>query len=271
MDFSLEEIPQDYQLEKVPTPPSDPRKKVPEEISSFRLEPFKLPESNPGAPNSDDVKFALENEFAYGTSYDSFSKGKVTIAAPPIRGKLGPEMDNLISNLKVQNVPEDLQSAVGEAYTKTALMTKKSAIAALGFDPAKIAVEWGNRDVTVAGFYSPKVDSMYVNQHYYDTMLHESMHRGFEILRKEGTLTDKEKEFIGLNTEELAVRHLVQEHAKTEVPPLDNKTEGAHLERQGQYAFSNENIVTRERKAMLNTLEKKAADLIAKKHPGGPR
>jgi hypothetical protein len=207
-------------------------------------------------PSADDVAFARKNDATYGDPSAGFLTGKGNV----------PQMD-------IQTIPFLLRggSGIGAGASRAPvdketsdnlykgwLASKQSAVAGLGFDPHNMVVSPpSTTQLNVGGLYTPGSDNMWFDQQRYpEAAVHESMHRGIQQLRDAGTLPPG----IDHSREELLVRALMQRNF-------------GDLERNRKYSAKDQ--IDASKPLMSDpdifTIENAAADLYAKRKPGGPR
>ena len=171
-----------------------------------------------------------------------------------------PWMDpKIVAKLKPSEgrVTQETADALYQAY----LAAQRSAVAMLGFDPRHMVTSpSGEYEASVSGAYAPEVDKIWTQaEGAASNPVHESMHRGFDILRKS---EPKSPDIPSSGSEERVVRELMA------------NTYGNVEEKRNPEAVKNardyleNNYSERQR---LSKIEKMAADLIAKRHPAGPR
>lgn len=159
-----------------------------------------------------------------------------------------------------------LSSQTQDELYKAWLASQNSAIAALGFDPYRMTVspEKG-KDLSVAGMYNPKNDAIWAylgNEP--SAPVHESIHRGFKMLRDAGLEAPKEGSktlYPGMDGEEMMTRMLMERL----FPGIEGGDKQAKQARDALKAFPKDN------NAYIDRMEKAASELIAKRTPRGPR
>ena len=151
---------------------------------------------------------------------------------------------------------------------------QKSPVAALGFDP-RVTVHTdlkpGDKGYNLGGLYTPGKDTLWYSTDHEDSVVHESMHRGIEQLRKSGNLPDEVKEYIKThdNAEEYLVRGMMVKH-------LGDKELGAGKLNDEQVndaksRMQDSGVAGQRFRNATDALEAAASKYIASKHPGGPR
>lgn len=144
-----------------------------------------------------------------------------------------------------------------DQITRVWLAAQKSPIAALGFDPHHIiSSQRRGLSATIGGFYAGgDEDKAWFDRNSEESAVHESLHRGVEMLRKDGSLK------IYKDQEEIIVRALMMKHfPNVEIAVDPQSARFKQIERA-------KTIDPKE----LDRFEAVAAKLIAKRHPGGPR
>ncbi len=224
-------------------------------------------------PTSDDVAFARVNDYSYGQPWAPEFEGKSArlLSGSPNQVPMQTALlgaDKPVDSLAPQAAP------LKDLYAKAALASEGSALAKLGFDPNKMAVDVGHdpRQMNIEGMYNPKSDQIYANAQLPDVMVHESIHRGIEKL-KNSPFWQKEFDPIVDNSlkNEMIVRHLMAtkmgdpEAANDSWAPVskDQRNDANYLFNKSPYAG--------ERSKILSQMEDAAANYIAQKRPGGPR
>lgn len=151
-----------------------------------------------------------------------------------------------------------------EDIHKAWLASEKSPVSKLGFNPAKFYVT-PDANMTAAGGYAPKEDQIWLDTSSKSTPVHESIHRGIEMIRKEGLMPKDLERFKEENiVRALMVRHHGNIEIDREVPGADPEKLKAFREKIRAQAASIPDD-------KLDKLEKVAAEYVAKKRPGGPR
>lgn len=194
------------------------------------------------------------------SAVNSINRGTLGMERPPVAGDV-PGLDpKYVKNMKSTEgrVTAETQKALYQAY----LAAQRSALAKLGFDPRRMITSPDSEYVSSAtGVYVPEDDVMWVQPEYAPSnAVHESMHRGMEILRK-----DDPKELKNLQggaREETIVRQMML----NKYGPVEAERNPEAVERAKEMLH-----YFREERNRLDELEKMAARLIAKRHPAGPR
>lgn len=205
----------------------------------------------------------------YGTGIEGYADG----TAKTLDGN-GYEGDpRQIASWISGSQPQAPPAAATDVYRQALLAVPHSAIAALGFDPHRMGLDSSGDKSSLAGFYVPSADMAWANTRYPSAVVHESFHRGIQLLQDAGMLNDDEKKWLrdrmigGGGREELAVRRMMQtEMGNPEATESSGKVGNAQqAEARAHFESSKES------QEMLRRLEAKAAMLIAKRRPGGPR
>lgn len=211
-------------------------------------------------PGNEEVDFARKSGF-YKDMYEPWTEGQVArVFKDDIRGKNIADLpDEKLSKMVSGN------KDTAEVYAKGALVSNRIPIAALGFNPDRATLETTLKDVNIAGAYSPNKDRMFVIADYASTIVHESIHRGLEYIRRnseEGKkILDKMREHTA---EETIVRHLMATQAGN---PESGRGELADEQiKAAQYAYSN-SVLADKRNADLKRLTEIAQELQAKRYP----
>jgi hypothetical protein len=178
------------------------------------------------------------------------------------------------------DVPPNMKNDVADVYQRAALAANRSPISALGYDPSKFAMEFGNRETNLGGFYQPKNDEGWANAHYFETLVHEATHRGLQELKNSDLLSPEARKFLDTkDNDELAVRHLMQKYAGVKVPTeAEDKTASGSLERSADWSAKYGRDYSAQGpfsdvpwKKRIEEIEQAAIKLNARKRPGGPR
>lgn len=191
---------------------------------------------------------------------ESINRGTLGVERPPVAGDV-PGLDpRYVKGLKSTEgrVTPETQKALYQAY----LAAQRSALAQLGFDPRRMITSPDSEYVSSAtGVYVPEDDVMWVQPEYAPSnAVHESMHRGMEILRKDNP--QELKNLQGGGREETIVRQMMLD----KYGPVEAERNPEAVERAKELLH-----YFREDRNRLNELEKMAAKLIAQRHPAGPR
>lgn len=162
-----------------------------------------------------------------------------------------------------------LREKIGTAYAQAALAANRSAISTLGFDPTHIGLDTKTGPATIGGAFSPSQDKIWANvvKGNESSIVHESIHRGFDYLRKN---SPEAKEILSKMPEENLVRYMMY---KTMGDPegkqgeIDAKQRQDAIDRFEKFQFGE----YPKWKDNLNRLEEIAAELHKEKRPRGPR
>lgn len=198
---------------------------------------------------------SFKNERTYGTNAEAYTQGDAN------QKKISSDLAVAWHNRDVKTasgystLPPEMTSQERDTVHKQWMASQKSAVSQLGFDPGKI-LKTDKARLNVGGFYDPNVDETWVDTEFTSAAVHESMHRGVEMMRKEGLLPKMDYK------EEYVVRALMLRHF-------------GEIERQGDKAGrkgdTQVDIGKRIPAEVLDKIEKAAEDYLAKKRPGGPR
>jgi hypothetical protein len=204
---------------------------------------------------------AVKQAYDYPMSGSSDTKSVVNGTSMNANNSAG-NLENvarLANQVGVKSNPE-AADVMRQAYTAT----RNNAIAALGFNPRRTAIDMSKNDTNLAGFYSPKQDTVYAkgltNP---ESITHESIHRGINMLDQAGLLTPEESKFMDNgNNQEMAVRYIMA----TKMGDPDNHNNngdnelGQEQRSASLYRFLNA-YHTDDRK-MLDNIELKAARML---------
>jgi hypothetical protein len=254
-------------------------------------QPTVYPASQPTQyPTSDDVDFARKNDYSYGQPWAPEFEGK---SARLLTGD--PNQVPIPATTLGSNIPIDRRGSnmapLEDYYAKAALASERSALAKLGFDPNKAAIDVGTNpaNVSVLGQYKSSkggTDQIYANARTPSTLVHESIHRGIQKLKDSPFWKPEFNDFSPATAnDELLVRHLMQSRMgdptvpefKSYMPNYDFKQpvqqgSGRELEATARALFDpNQSSLAKSRQKTLDAMEAAAANYIAQRRPGGPR
>jgi len=213
-------------------------------------------------PGAKEVGRAKMTDLAYGTPMAAYFGDQ-----PP---KIPTATFSEVEKAYPYNVPSGRleppeQRRLG-AIQKGWLAARKSSVAQLGFDPQRtVMTDQPGRTVGLGGYFQPQADTMWFDVNLDpEAIVHESMHRGLHMLRKEG-LIPPELGITGggqraFDRDELLVRAMMLHHFKD--------VESVQYGRRHEQVEQAEKVIP---KSDIAKIEKIAADYIAKKHPMGPR
>lgn len=229
-------------------------------------------------PNAADVNAAVVGGAGYETPFASFLRGDTakTLSFDSVRGDTD-KIDELIKRAKI--VP-------GDAKTRQVLMAgymaaNRSAIAGLGFDPREVGLTTDAGKTTVGGLTFPDSGRIWSNAAAEGNVVHESIHRGFSMLRTDPDTPSALKAWLNerplgsrADFEELAVRYIM---AKT-MGNIEMKRDGgagelgqAQIDRAIKI-FEEPGATGDRNRRNLADLEERATMLVKARHPfGGPR
>jgi hypothetical protein len=231
--------------------------------------PKYFPSSRPATyPTSEDVDFARKQDYSYGQpwAHEVNNQSARFLVGDPNEEDL---KTDLVGGKRLEQWQKGTPRLnISDLYGKAALAAEHSALAKLGFDPNRAAMDTLHdpHRMNVIGYYDPFKDKIYSNAEMPYNLIHESIHRGVDKLRESPYW---EKDFGRLEHEDI-VRYLMKnkmgdpEAIWKGKPGYDQQI--AHAEwnfDKGLYAERN--------KKLLEAMEKAASQYIAAKHPGGPR
>lgn len=240
-------------------------------------------------PDENEVNFAKQYGF-YEDMYEPYSEGKLQrvlgeefnkVIPGPKKGQTktvsetvalaanqveGGNTRKLMENLDKNTVFAKEYPELADIYAKGRLVSNRIPLASLGFDPEKTTydVKIGN-DVNIAGLYSPSSDRIYVNSTFPGTLVHESIHRGIALVRKQDPEFFKT---LKLPDEESTVRYLMATQAGDPESKFRGDATLSHAQRKAALE------AYKRFPAYVDSLERlseRAAKLIAERRPGGPR
>jgi len=222
-------------------------------------------------PNSDDVAFAKKAGFGYGNPAESFIEGKAAQVLKPDTD--GMKIEDIVKATKdpksVSVIDTEKDPIAGkqldDVYTKAALAVNRMPIAALGFEPRKAAMDVQLGKANLGGLYSPSEDTMWVNSTYPSALVHESTHRGINLLRG----NPEAKQILGdMPNEEAIVRYLMAKQGGDDEKGLGGISDA---QREGALYSFDKGLRSNTYQKNLQSLDKIAQDMIAKRNPRGPR
>ena len=214
-------------------------------------------------PNQDDVANARANDASYGDLSAAFVQ-------PPYGGQLpNPSgADNIVDAFnrledtgKLGVAPTPITSDVSANLMQGYLASRRSALAGLGFDPRHMAISQAPEErLNIAGEYNPHTDQILTSGSYPSTTVHESMHRGMNMLRDAGMMPPEAEKM----SEEAIIRgQMLRNFGNTE---LGRGTTGDEQIQDGRFYNENSNF-----SPTMDAIETAAQKLYATKHPRGPR
>ena len=222
-----------------------------------------------GATYGSPVAPMLENPFAkiksmsLDAAADAYNRGVLGNERPPVAGDV-PGLDpKIVSKMPSTEGRATLETR--DALYRAYLAAQRSALASMGFDPRRMittpADEEGRR-ASVTGAYVPDNDRIWTQAEYAPpNPVHESMHRGLDILRKN---YGKDKPDVIPN--DYDEERIVREMMLRQYGPVEEKRNPDAV---ANAKFRLDNFY--EERKRLDQLERLAAEFMAKKHPGGPR
>lgn len=226
-------------------------------------------------PNRDDAQFAAAQDFSYGKPWASnFTDQQYNVLTGDpnavLRGK--PVQSEIQSGDYLKSMPDSLgQHPADNFYKKAALATNRSALASLGFDPSKAALDFNmGPHATIYGAYSPKTDEIYSNALHPSNIVHESIHRGMEHLKN----SPYWKSEFGYLDPEMVVRHLMKTKMGDPETVVGADNPGQQQINEATKMFEGPEGMFQpgaNRRRILADMETAASKYIAAKNPRGPR
>ena len=214
-------------------------------------------------PNDVDAKIAQQVKQTYGDAVATFLQpGSLTrhMSVPNLLTAFN-DTGTFETASRIASTPEERDNIL-----KNWLGAQKSPVSALGFDPNHTVTSLQKTDLNVAGIYMPKSDTMWYDTASQDSVVHESIHRGIEILRKSGDLPKSVEETMDNHGgEEYMVRALKVKYFGDIEAPI-GKTSAQQVERAKQLMTEYPDF-----KQAMDDLENAAAKHLAMQHPKGPR
>jgi hypothetical protein len=218
-----------------------------------------------GYPGAADVALARSSDASYGDPSAAFVQPQPSVYGPlSPQGQYSGRLPILPSKSQVEGAFNDAAvpspspaGPVSDNLMQGFLASRRSALAALGFDPHHMAI--GNApptNWTTGGQYTPSSDQIVSTGQYPSTTVHESMHRGIQELRAAGMLPSD------MGDEEEAVRaQMLGNYGDVE---LGRGSLGDMQVENARYFRSHF-------PGRVDALEAAAAKLYAQQHPRGPR
>ncbi len=216
-------------------------------------------------PTEDEAGFAQGSDYSYGQPSAAYATGNLAHLLTGSPNQSPMEARNFqSSSLPIPGAPDNY-------YMRALLAVEGSPLAKLGFDPAKVALDI-TRDpsnMNIVGMYRPKSDEIYANAFDPSAIVHESIHRGIQMLKDSPYWRPEFNEMLGPNNEH-AVRFLMKTKMGNpeEVSPGQ---EGQKQINQAMFNFSPRSLGSEKRNELLTAMEDAAARYMAKTRPMGPR
>lgn len=213
-------------------------------------------------PSQNDLTIARNVDQSYGDPSAPFitpnnAKMRITPNADTMAAYANNDAELAI---KPVTVDQKMSDEMGIAW----LASGKSPVAALGFDPRKISTavpSEGAKEFNIAGQYTPSTDSILTMGAYNSTIVHESTHRGLEMLRKAGMMPKKAEE---LDEEKLTRLFMMKHFGEIE------KGRGKVADDQIKYAIDRYKY-NPDYKEMMDQIEAAAQKLISQRKGLGPK
>jgi len=236
-------------------------------------------------PTSQDALEARKYGFGYGSGNEPYIQGDVARIFGHTRSATGefvPESgqgfpvrtlssatDNPLysGNVDLRTpAAAPIKETMGTALAQAALAANRSPVAALGFDPSRATFDVEIQNPTTRGAYSPSGDSIYstLPGPQPSNIVHESIHRGLQELRKDPKLNGPFGLFSRLPDEEMIVRYLIAKQA-------GDPEKGIGGEGEKQRADALRVMESGAYGRALQELNQAAANAYAARRPGGPR
>ena len=253
-------------------------------------------------PTTDDAEFARKYDYAYGQSWEPFfNNATAVVIGQDTKGGFKPseamgastgDVKSIFVSEPSKNVDltlaknAEIKEELKDVFARAALATNRSGLATLGFAPSRTMMDIVTKKDTayIAGAYDRPHEAdksekgphttekqsnvLYSNLAVHDAIVHESIHRGIQLLRERQPEAVKDL-FDKMNnvSEEYVVRYLMQTRMGN---PEAGTGEGADEQlKTAKVLFAG--YKTEERREALEQLDALAAEEYAKKRPGGPR
>ena len=221
---------------------------------------------NQNYPSNEDLSVARQNDQAYGDPAAGYmTPGNANLRIVP---KLTTSM-KLANNDMLSEVPtRPIDQEMSDTTSKAWLAAQRSPIMSLGFDPRAMTTspKKGNEDlkININGSYTPSSDEIWTSGQYDSTIVHESVHRALEKLRKANMmppLPGRDFAKVDLDGETVTRAFMAKYFGDIE------KGRGEKSDEQ----VTRGQRILKEYGDYLSKIEESAAKLIAKERPRGPR
>jgi Large polyvalent protein associated domain 38 len=243
--------------------------------------------SQSGYPTKEDAAHAREAGFGYGDVQNMLfgdeartlgRPERITVRDPKTKkvsasenwrsiGGAGKYLEELIASVDdntKSRLTKITDPEMRDNITRAALAANRTALATLGFDMRRLVLDTESKGTNFGGAYDPKTDGMFVVGSEPSAMVHESMHRGIELVRKQRPELFKD---WPSDREEMAVRWLMQKHGDVE----SGRGETADKQIAQAKTLYGDSYWGPSRRAALDKIEAAAAELLAQRRPRGPR
>jgi hypothetical protein len=210
-------------------------------------------------PTSEDAARARANNLEYGSPAASFGKKNVKSQVAPLS-----EVANSFNESRPLRTKSQYQTVeAGEVMYRDWLAARRSPTSSLGFSPFKTAyTDNPTGRLNIGGMYDPKSEDdprrspIWFDLNNPSSQVHESMHRGINLLRRAGKLPFP----VSQHEDEMLVRALMLRH-------FGDVEKQPGMLRHPQIDEAARTITDKQ----LDDLENAAADYLAEKRPMGPR
>jgi hypothetical protein len=225
-------------------------------------------------PDAAEVENARNVDATYGDSRAVFHDNPDATVSQARAGL----MPRVMKEGVLDKVPEfkigEADRGMADKLYAVHLAANRSAVAALGFDPRKFTyvpdIE-GEPKLTHAGQYSPAKDRGWADMRSPSAAVHESIHRGVELMRSKGLIAKTyeeaqktDKPYISDEREETLVRAMMLRY-------FGNVEEGGGDIAKKQVAEGRAALQQSGFNDLIDKLEAVAAKEIARNRPRGPR
>lgn len=229
-------------------------------------------------PDTFDRRFWGHDPSRYPSTEDAAKYGKDAAYGTPRAAYLEDNASAKVNNVGFPEVQksytsgEDLKGkkATVDQFTQTQLRqaelaTKKSPLAAIGFDPSNTFFTRGS-DTNILGFFDPRNKQIWQNQSSPNTIIHESIHRGIDKLEETGEYRKLAQSFeVPLNgkTNETVTRALMYKH----FGDVESERSGGNRNQQ----MNDGRVFAMKHGDFLNALEERASQFLAQRQTKGPK
>lgn len=226
-------------------------------------------------PNSEDVDFARQyGHFDRDPRSEYLNNQKYRLLSGDMLPWYNGERTKLpATEYRPAALAEPTRHGMQDYYARGALASKRSALAALGFDPSVVAADTGPQPLLQQGKDRFRLagatmgDDIYANTSSPSTLMHESIHRGVDRLR--GTPFwkshfDRYDAAKNYDNNELVPRYLMATRLG------DTEQNNAPLREKALYHFDKA-LDSKRNKQTLEDMEMAASRYMASRNPRGPR
>jgi hypothetical protein len=224
-------------------------------------------------PDAADVANARQSDFGYGSGNEAYMAGRVANLLDVPTWSDDRALTASASGRASAGTPE-----TARGYEAAQLAINRSPIAALGYDPRAINLDVASGpEASVVGAYSPETNGIVSNAAYPSNLVHESIHRGLEALRRAGVVPPEVWAKLPAD-EEKTTRYIMALHMgdpeRGRGPAADAdraRALRAFGKREDDPQAHTPDPYAGESRQALEDLNKIASRYLFSLHPGGPR